>query len=146
MPQNLSTQFVCPSPKVCDFNEKRLHWASVVRGLIKIVRSICIVILRVNHRFGHMYCMDFQYRTLVSPEQPFYCLSLLLTFVLMYLRLEPLLGPYLGPYLGPDVSFWYINMFGTVFRTKAIVFVAILIHTINMFTFNQLIYILYTII
>ena len=33
MPQNLSTQFVCPSPKVLDFNEKRLHWAFVVRGM-----------------------------------------------------------------------------------------------------------------
>ena len=33
MPQNLSAQFVCPSPKVLDFNEKRLHWASVVCGL-----------------------------------------------------------------------------------------------------------------
>ena len=33
MPQNLSAQFVCPSPKVWDFNEKRLHWASVLRGL-----------------------------------------------------------------------------------------------------------------
>ena len=31
MPQNLSAQFVCPSPKALDFNEKRLHWASVVR-------------------------------------------------------------------------------------------------------------------
>ena len=31
MPQNLSAQFVCPSPKVLDFNENRLHWASVVR-------------------------------------------------------------------------------------------------------------------
>ena len=30
MPQNLSAQFVCPSPKVLDFNEKRLHWVSVV--------------------------------------------------------------------------------------------------------------------
>jgi hypothetical protein len=30
-PQNLSAQFVCPSPKVWDFNEKRLHWATVVR-------------------------------------------------------------------------------------------------------------------
>ena len=29
MPQNLSAQFVCPSPKALDFNEKRLHWASV---------------------------------------------------------------------------------------------------------------------
>ena len=29
MPQNLSAQIVCPSPKVWDFDEKRLHWASV---------------------------------------------------------------------------------------------------------------------
>ena len=29
MPQNLSAQFVCPIPKVLDFNEKRLRWASV---------------------------------------------------------------------------------------------------------------------
>ena len=28
---NLSAQFVCPSPKVLDLNEKRLHWASVVQ-------------------------------------------------------------------------------------------------------------------
>ena len=32
MPLNLSAQFVCLSPKVLDFNEKRLHWASVVRA------------------------------------------------------------------------------------------------------------------
>ena len=31
MPQNLSAQFVCPSPKVLDFTEKSLHQASVVR-------------------------------------------------------------------------------------------------------------------
>jgi hypothetical protein len=31
MPENLSAQFVCQSPKVLDFNEKRLHWVSVVR-------------------------------------------------------------------------------------------------------------------
>ena len=33
MPQNLLAQFVGPSPKVLEFNEKRLHcnWASVVR-------------------------------------------------------------------------------------------------------------------
>jgi hypothetical protein len=31
MPQNLSAQFVCPSPKVLDFNEKKFHWASIVR-------------------------------------------------------------------------------------------------------------------
>ena len=32
MPQNLSAQFVCPSPKLLDLIGKRLHWASVVRG------------------------------------------------------------------------------------------------------------------
>ena len=31
MPKNLSAQFVCPSPKILDFNEKSLNWASVVR-------------------------------------------------------------------------------------------------------------------
>ena len=34
IPQNLSAKFVCPSPKVLDFNEKRLHWTSIVRGWI----------------------------------------------------------------------------------------------------------------
>ena len=32
MPKNLSSQIVCPSPKVWDFDEKRLHWTSVVRA------------------------------------------------------------------------------------------------------------------
>ena len=31
MPKNLSAQIVYPSAKVLNFNEKRLHWASVVR-------------------------------------------------------------------------------------------------------------------
>jgi hypothetical protein len=31
--QHLSAQIVCSSPKVLDFDEKRLHWASVVREL-----------------------------------------------------------------------------------------------------------------
>ena len=34
MPQNLSAQIVCPSPKVWNFDGKRLHWASVVRDMI----------------------------------------------------------------------------------------------------------------
>jgi hypothetical protein len=37
MPQNLSAQFVCLSPKVLDFNEKRLYWASVVRDPTQFV-------------------------------------------------------------------------------------------------------------
>ena len=39
MPQNLSAQIFCPSPKVWYFDEKRLHWASVVRGLQFALRS-----------------------------------------------------------------------------------------------------------
>jgi hypothetical protein len=35
MPQNLSAQIVCPSPRVWDFDENRLHWVSVVRGSYK---------------------------------------------------------------------------------------------------------------
>ena len=31
--------FVCPIPKVWDFNEKRLHWVSVVRGKCIHVRN-----------------------------------------------------------------------------------------------------------
>ena len=31
MPQNLFAQFDCSNPKILDFNEKRLYWASVVR-------------------------------------------------------------------------------------------------------------------
>ena len=33
LPQNLSAQFVYPSLKFLDFNEKILHWASVVRAV-----------------------------------------------------------------------------------------------------------------
>ena len=32
MSQNLSAQFACPTTNVLGFNEKRLHWASVVRA------------------------------------------------------------------------------------------------------------------
>ena len=39
MPQKCSVQFVCPSPKVWDFNEKRLHWTYVVRGLVQWLKS-----------------------------------------------------------------------------------------------------------
>ena len=57
--QNLSAQLVCPSPKVLDFNEKRLHWASVVRGsfygqtfnrfaLLKIVCSLRAALMQAR--------------------------------------------------------------------------------------------------
>jgi hypothetical protein len=35
IPQKLSSQIVCPSPKFLDFNEKKLHWAFVVHGYME---------------------------------------------------------------------------------------------------------------
>ena len=35
MPQNLFAKIVCPSSKVWDFDDKRLHWASIVRVVTK---------------------------------------------------------------------------------------------------------------
>ena len=43
MPQNVYAQIVCPRPKVWDFDEKRLHWASVVRVQRNKASSICYV-------------------------------------------------------------------------------------------------------
>jgi hypothetical protein len=36
MPQNVSDQCVCSSPKVLEFNEKRLHWAPQSMVLTKL--------------------------------------------------------------------------------------------------------------
>jgi hypothetical protein len=59
MPQNLSAQFVCPSPKVLDFNEKRLHWASVVRDKIdrfeRILKTLMLeMIFFLQNHTTHM--------------------------------------------------------------------------------------------
>ena len=59
MSHNLSTQFIWQGPKVLDFNEKRLHWASVVRGsfygqtfnrfaLLKIVCSLRAALMQAR--------------------------------------------------------------------------------------------------
>ena len=56
MPQNLSAQFVCPGPKVLDFNEKRLHWASVVRApgiCSKFYESVTLIKDLINI-YGHI--------------------------------------------------------------------------------------------
>ena len=39
MPQNVSAQIVCQRPNVWDFDERRLHWASVVRGYDDVMDS-----------------------------------------------------------------------------------------------------------
>ena len=40
MPQNLSAQIVFLNPKVWGFNEKRLHWLSVVRDVTCVPYSM----------------------------------------------------------------------------------------------------------
>ena len=40
--------FICPSPKVLDFNEKRFHWVSVVRGLAYYT----------HRRMLHLKCLE----------------------------------------------------------------------------------------
>ena len=52
MSQNLSTQIVCSSPKAWDFDEKRLHWASVVRAPSYEVKTE-----HTNHRKGSLKIM-----------------------------------------------------------------------------------------
>ena len=48
IPQNVFALIVCPSPKVWDFDKKRLHWVSVVRETgntaSKLTFSICVVL------------------------------------------------------------------------------------------------------
>ena len=64
MPQNLSAQIVWPSPKVWNFNEKRLHWASVVLGYDDVMDfwkniQMCKYIIRVftlNLSFAKIMC------------------------------------------------------------------------------------------
>ena len=48
MPQNLSAQFDCPSLKVLNFNEKRLHWAFIVLASITKTKPI-------KTRFCHIH-------------------------------------------------------------------------------------------
>ena len=45
MTQNLSAQFICPSPKFLEFNEKGFIWASVVRVMEHcILKKVLIAI------------------------------------------------------------------------------------------------------
>ena len=41
MTQNLFAQFVCLKLKILDFNERRLHWKSVVRGAHDARNEVC---------------------------------------------------------------------------------------------------------
>ena len=68
IPKNVFALFVCPSQKVLYFNEKRLHWASVVRDTESISNvnvsseSECAV----SHRFRNFSCKILGY----LPSRP----------------------------------------------------------------------------
>ena len=64
MLQNLSARFVCPSPKVWDINEKRLHLASVVRALWHSSRAATIV----QNYFIYPYIAIGLYSTIVHQN------------------------------------------------------------------------------
>ena len=57
IPLDLSAQNVCPSPKVLDFNGKRLHWVSVVREQIhlfsKSLSNFVFYDLELHNRYCH---------------------------------------------------------------------------------------------
>jgi hypothetical protein len=67
MPQNESAQIVCPSPKVWDVDEKRLHWASVVRDsahCMDCILSLYFVKMPFcgQRDVGHLYIDKFQFQ------------------------------------------------------------------------------------
>ena len=47
MLQSLSAQFFCPSPKLLDFNGKRLHWASIVREHVQDINILFLTHLHL---------------------------------------------------------------------------------------------------
>ena len=51
MLQHLSAQIVCLSPKVWNFDEKRLHWASIVRVFLPLDLDI---VTCSSHEFATM--------------------------------------------------------------------------------------------
>ena len=67
----LSAQFFCPSSKVLDFNEKRLHWSSLVR-VLRSTKHNCILKYYVHYLltyyadfdFAENYSGMFYYRTM----------------------------------------------------------------------------------
>ena len=58
-----NAKFVCPSPKVLDFNVNRLHWASVVRATKdKPNPTHCTLFVNINLAFSsciHVYILTF---------------------------------------------------------------------------------------
>ena len=69
MSQNIFAQFVFPSPKVLHFNEKRLHWASLVRVLksIPINTYAWIYLFEIDLIWHEQDSKTLSLRSLTSP-------------------------------------------------------------------------------
>jgi hypothetical protein len=52
IPPNLSAQIVCPSLKLWDFDEKILHWASVVRVSNNLRPFFGLIDKNIDHSYA----------------------------------------------------------------------------------------------
>ena len=68
IPQNLSAQIVCLTPKVWDFDEKRLHWVSVVLGPSS--QSLDSHSLSIEDALHSDYWIGFQWAHTLAPPLP----------------------------------------------------------------------------
>ena len=88
MPQNLSAKIVCPGPKVLDFDEKRLHWASVVGdckcGIIPEENGLYPGSNRAGDLFM-IFCEKLKPRTFISGVL-LYCLKFIIRTVFIALH------------------------------------------------------------
>jgi hypothetical protein len=71
IPQNLSAQFVCPSRKVLNIIEKRLHQASVIRnGMYQINKYYAVGICAVEFNQGMIFILGNSTSTkTMTPKQ-----------------------------------------------------------------------------
>jgi hypothetical protein len=67
MTENLSAQFVCPSRKVRDFDEKRLHRASVV-GALAFCIGLSAALIISSFFIEVQQIIDFVILSLLTPE------------------------------------------------------------------------------
>ena len=91
MPQNLFAHFVCPGPKVLDFNEKRLHWASVVRDVkcpgLRLKTTYFFYSRLLNIDRTYVYYFEFFHRPDAFISMPYKkILSLIFVFEFLFAR------------------------------------------------------------
>jgi hypothetical protein len=77
--QNLSAQFVCPSPKILNFNEKRLNWASVVRDREDTALNFRLELSKIlTFSSAHLYNLRFHRITALCCNLSLFALEIFL--------------------------------------------------------------------